>query len=96
MNPNQVINACGGNNVTIVNGDAFPVSFSHLLDISTLSSDMFQVTLSNGDIIKPGKSALVVLFCHVLQCVQYEVSVIWLLHLSLVCLNLIVFTNHMY
>jgi len=25
MNPNQVINACGGNNVTIVNGDAFPV-----------------------------------------------------------------------
>ena len=53
MSPNQVINACVGNNVTIVNGDAFPVSFSHLLDTSTLSSDMFQVTLSNGDIIKP-------------------------------------------
>ena len=45
----------------------------------------------------PGKSAFV-LFCCVLWCVQYEVQVIWILHLDLVCLYfyVIAFAYHMY
>ena len=42
-----------------------------------------------------GKSAFV-LFCHVNACVQCEVLTIWDLHLSLACLYLIVFINHMH
>ena len=40
-----------------------------------------------------GKSTLV-LFYQLNSSVQYEVSVIWLLHLNLVCLCLIVFAHH--
>ena len=43
----------------------------------------------------PGKSDLV-LFYHVNACVQYEVLSIWILHLTLTCLYLITFANHMY
>ena len=42
-----------------------------------------------------GKSALV-LFYHVNSCVQYKVSVTWVLHLNLVCLYLNAFANHIY
>jgi len=41
----------------------------------------------------PGKSALV-LFYHVISCVQYEDSVIWLLHLAYFSLHLTAFTPH--
>ena len=43
----------------------------------------------------PGKSEYV-LFCCVLCCVQYEASVIRILHLNLVCLYVIAFASRMY
>jgi len=43
----------------------------------------------------PGKSAFV-LFYHVHMCVQCEVLVIWLLHLSLHCIHLFALATHMY
>ena len=42
-----------------------------------------------------GKSALV-LFYHVHMCVQCEVLVIWLLHLSLHCIHLLALATYMY
>ena len=42
-----------------------------------------------------GKSAFV-LFYHVHMCVQCEVLVIWLLHLSLHCIHLLALATHMY
>ena len=45
--------------------------------------------------VTPGKSASV-LFYHVHMCVQCEVSVIWLLHLSLHCIHLLALATHMY
>ena len=41
------------------------------------------------------KSALV-LFYHMISCVRYKDSAIWMLHLNLVCLYLIDFATHMY
>ena len=41
------------------------------------------------------KSALV-LFYHMISCVRYRDSAIWMLHLNLVCLYLIDFATHMY
>jgi len=43
----------------------------------------------------PGKSAFV-LFYHVHMCVQCEILVIWLLHLSLHCIHLFALATHMY
>ena len=42
-----------------------------------------------------GKSALVSLY-HMISCVRYEDSAIWMLHLNLVCFYLIDFATHMY
>jgi len=42
-----------------------------------------------------GKSAFV-LFYHVHMCVQCEILVIWLLHLSLHCIHLLALATHMY
>ena len=42
-----------------------------------------------------GKSAFV-FFYHVHMCVQCEVLVIWLLHLSLHCIHLLALATHMY
>jgi len=44
--------------------------------------------------IAPGKSALV-LFYHVNGCAQYIILVIWLLHLTYICLCLTAFATHM-
>ena len=43
----------------------------------------------------PGKSAFV-LFYHVHMCVQCEVLLIWLLHLSLHCIHLLALSTHMH
>jgi len=47
------------------------------------------------ELIFTGKSAFV-LFYHVHMCVQCEILVIWLLHLSLHCIHLFALATHMY
>jgi hypothetical protein len=67
------------------------------------TSDSFGVTRILGELQSlsadlekfSGKSALV-LFYHMISCVQYKVSMTWILHFNLICLYLIVFTNHMH
>jgi len=41
-----------------------------------------------------GKSALVLFYLMWIQCIQYEDSMIWILHLNLVCLCLTAFKEH--
>ena len=75
--------------------------FINLLPISTLTGVLFMVVLSTFQwktfvILRygrlSGKSAFE-LFCCVLWCVQYEDSVIRILHLNLVCFNVIAFAK---
>ena len=47
-------------------------------------------------VMRPGKSALVLLFYHVNVCAQYVVLVIWLLYLIYICLCLNAFASRMY
>ena len=55
----------------------------------------------NNDGVAPdsngaGKSAALVLFYYVYECIQYEVSAFRIFHLNLVCLYLIAFVTHLY
>jgi len=62
----------------------------------TSTTDWVDLVVGEGgviDWISPGKSAFV-LFCLVLLCVQYEDSMIWLLHLAFFSLHLTAFTPH--
>ena len=63
-------------------------------DYSPRYADMYFDNSSAGYTFGTGMSAFVVLFYHMISSVQYEVSMIWLLCLNLICLNLIVFASH--
>ena len=59
-----------------------PVLFTFFISMAVMS-------------VAAGKSAFV-FFYHVHMCVQCEVSVIWLLYLSLHCIHLLALATHMY
>jgi len=86
-----LIFCCGTGNV---DDEGISSGTSSLLRFLSYITPYFNPS-NSGPWTFPGKSAFV-LFCHVNACVQYEVLTIWDLHLSLACLYLIVFINHMY
>jgi isopentenyl diphosphate isomerase/L-lactate dehydrogenase-like FMN-dependent dehydrogenase len=75
--------------------DGCLASIDVLEEVVAAVGDQVPILLDGGIRRGTGKSALV-LFCCVLWCVQYEDSVIRILHLNLVCLYVIAFASRLY